>query len=35
MDRCADCEHCHNGYCDIYDQNINPNSSACPEFEER
>lgn len=35
MDRCANCEHCNNGYCEVYDKSVNPNSSACPEFEER
>lgn len=35
MDRCSDCRHCHEGYCDIYGEKVNPNSSACSDFEER
>ncbi len=33
-DRCADCRHCHEGYCEIKEKNVNVNSAACPEFEE-
>ena len=33
-EKCADCLHCRNGYCDVYDKTVNPNSRACPEFEE-
>lgn len=34
MDTCADCRHCSGSYCDIYEKIVNPNSRACPEFEE-
>ena len=33
-EKCADCLHCRNGYCDVYDKTVNPNSRSCPEFEE-
>lgn len=33
-EKCADCRHCKEGYCDVYDQKVNPNNSKCPEFEE-
>ena len=34
-DTCPDCRHCgQDGYCDVKEKNINPNSSPCPEFEE-
>ena len=35
MDTCANCEHCNNNYCDIYDKKVDSNSRACPEFEEK
>ena len=35
MDRCADCRHNHEGYCDVYGQKVDSNSSPCTEFEER
>ncbi len=36
METCSDCKHCNKeGYCDVYDKNVNPNSRPCPEFEER
>lgn len=34
METCADCKHCNNGYCDVYDKNVKPSGRACPEFEE-
>lgn len=34
METCAECKHCKNGYCDIYDKKVNPSSKACPEYEE-
>ena len=35
MDRCADCRHNQDGYCDVYDQRVDSNKIACSEFEER
>lgn len=35
MDTCADSKHCHEGYCDVYEKKVNPNSGSCPEYEER
>lgn len=32
--RCSDCCHCQEGYCDIKGCEVNTNSKACPEFEE-
>jgi hypothetical protein len=35
METCSDCRHNVNGYCDEYDQNVNPDMCPCPEFEEK
>lgn len=35
MDRCSDCEHCQGSYCDVWEQHVDPDKRACPEFEER
>ena len=33
---CGGCRHCsQSGYCDIKEKTVNPDSSACSEFEER
>lgn len=34
-EKCSDCRHCNDSYCDVCDQKVNPSGSACPEFEER
>lgn len=34
MDTCADCRFNQEGYCVIYEKNVNPNSKPCPEFQE-
>lgn len=35
MDTCADCRHNHEGYCDVYCQNVDSSKKPCSEFEER
>lgn len=35
MDRCSDCRHNHEGYCDVKDTHVNSDNRPCPEFEER
>ena len=32
---CYDCRHCFETYCFIKEKKINPDSSACYDFEER
>ena len=32
---CSDCRFCQNGYCQAHDDTVNPESAACPEFEEK
>ncbi len=35
-DTCGDCQHCDDScYCDVVRRTVNPDSRACPEFEER
>ena len=34
-EKCANCKHCgEDGYCEVYEKNVNPDRAACPEFEE-